>query len=151
MLFNCSQKKSQPFDPLLPSQICFNRGFPSDFEALPVVVDIISLLSTLSIPSALPVLPAPLVSPFSVASMLYQLFSQFLRHISLSYFLRSLSLLQCLSHSLISTPHPLFRLFRFCFSCFAGLVASYPASLVHEAYQVHVVYYKAGLRDAGAD
>lgn len=46
------------------------QWFPSDPEALPVVVDIVSLLSPLSIPSAPPVISAPLVAPLSTASIL---------------------------------------------------------------------------------
>lgn len=46
------------------------QWFPSDPGALPVVVNIVSLLSSLSIPSVPPILPAPLVSQPSIASML---------------------------------------------------------------------------------
>ena len=47
------------------------QWFPLDPEALTVVVNIVSLLSSLSILSAPPVLPAPLVSPPSIGSMLH--------------------------------------------------------------------------------
>lgn len=46
------------------------QWFPLDPEALTVVVNIVSLLSSLSILSAPPVLPAPLVSLPSIGSML---------------------------------------------------------------------------------